>query len=53
MTSITLLCYENVFEDKHIEMFFFICAQNFLVIHIKFVLLLLTNFGRRGLISSK
>lgn len=53
MTSITLLWYENVFEDKHIQMFFFISVQNFLLKHIKFVLLLLTNFGRQGLISSK
>lgn len=45
MTSITLLCYENVFEDKHIQMFSFICAQNFLVMHIKFVLLLPTLGG--------
>lgn len=45
MTSITLLCYENVFEDKHIQMFFFISAQNFLLIHIKFVLLLPTLGG--------
>lgn len=28
--NLTLLCYKNVFEDKFIQIFFFLSAQNFL-----------------------